>query len=155
MNEFPDNVVELVNARLGGFNKMLGLSFVEVRPDELVAELEISEAHHQPYGLVHGGVYSSMIETVCSTAAALAVFGSGQSAVGLDNSTSFLRAVRSGTLRCVATPLVKGRKSHVWDGRVYDDKKRLVASGRVRLLVLEADAKAGGEKVVLEGEQES
>jgi uncharacterized protein (TIGR00369 family) len=154
MIEFPDNVVALINARMGGFNKALGLRFVAATPQELVAELEIGDQHRQPYGLVHGGVYASMIETVCSTGAALSVFAEGKSCVGLDNATSFLRAARAGTLRCTATPLVRGRRSQVWDARIHDEEDRLIATGRVRLLVLEPGAEAAGERVSLSGEPE-
>ncbi len=144
MTEFPDNVLEMVNARLGGFNQSLGIRFTQAQPDEFRAELQIGPQHLQPYGLVHGGVYSGLIETVCSTAAALNVFAAGQSDVGLENTTSFLRAVRGGTLCCRVWPL-----SHVWEAEVRDDHDRLVASGRVRLMVLEGGAKADGEIVTL------
>jgi 1,4-dihydroxy-2-naphthoyl-CoA hydrolase len=150
MTEFPDNVVEMINERLGGYNKLLGLRFVQATEEEFVAELDIGDAHRQPYGLVHGGVYASMVETVCSTGAALNVFAEGKSCVGLDNATSFLRAARSGTLRCTATPLVRGRRSHVWDARIHDDQNRLIATGRVRLMVLEPGAEAAGEKLSLD-----
>lgn len=151
MLELPDNVVEMINERLGGFNRHLGLRFVEATADAFVAELDIGDQHRQPYGLVHGGVYASMVETVCSTGAAVSVFTEGKSCVGLDNATSFLRATRSGTLRCTATPLVRGRRSHVWDARIHDDDGRLVATGRVRLIVMEPGAEAGGEQVRLGG----
>ncbi|MCA9583691.1 MAG: PaaI family thioesterase, partial [Myxococcales bacterium] len=55
---------EMINARRGGFNESLGLSFVRATVDEVVARLAIGHQHHQPYGVVHGGVYASMIETV-------------------------------------------------------------------------------------------
>jgi 1,4-dihydroxy-2-naphthoyl-CoA hydrolase len=147
MNEFPLEMVDLINQRLGGYNDTLGLRFVKAAHDEFVSEITITEDHHQPYGLVHGGLYCSMVETTCSTAAALNVFGEGKSAVGLENSTSFLRSVRSGTIRCTATPLVQGRRSHVWEARIRDEEDRIVATGRVRMLILEAGAQAGGEKV--------
>lgn len=150
MTGFPDDIVSMINERLGGFNKAMGLRFVKAAPDEFVAEIRIDHQHLQPYGLVHGGVYSAMVETVCSTGAALNVFVEGKSVVGLDNATSFLRAVRSGVLRCTATPLVRGRRSHVWDARIHDDRDRLVATGRVRLLVLEKDAEADGARVEME-----
>jgi uncharacterized protein (TIGR00369 family) len=132
----------------------MGLKFVEATPDEFVAELEVGDQHRQPYGLVHGGVYSAMIETVCSTGAALNVMPEGKSAVGLENSTSFLRAARSGTLRCTAGPLVRGRRSHVWQAQIHDDRGRLVATGRVRLLVLDPGAEADGVAIRLETKSE-
>ena len=147
MVTFPDNIVEVANKTRGGFNQALGLEFVSLTPDEIVGELEVADHHKQPYGLVHGGVYSAVIETLCSTGAALNVLGQGRTAVGLENTTSFIRAVRSGTLRGIATPLTKGRRSQVWEARITDARDRLVATGRVRLMVLEAGASAGGEKV--------
>lgn len=140
----------MINTHLGGYNKAMGLSFVRARLDELEAQLEVSDQHRQPYGLVHGGVLAGMIETLCSVGGALNVLGEGKSTVGLENSTTFLKAVRSGTLRCTARPLVRGRRSHVWEAQVYDDRDRLVATGRVRLLVLEPGATADGVEVGLE-----
>ncbi len=149
MNQFPENAVEMINGLIGGFNKSMGLHFVKAAPNEFVAEIEIDERHLQPYGIVHGGVYAGMIETLCSTGAALNVFSEGKSAVGLENTTSFLRAVRSGTLRCTARPILTGRRSHVWEAQVTDDRDRLVATGRVRLIVLEPGSEADGITVEL------
>ena len=150
MDSFPENVVNLINERLGGYNNVIGLRFVEASPDRFVAEWEIDERHLQPYGLVHGGVYAGMIESLCSTGAALSVWNEGKSTVGLENTTAFLRAVRSGTLRGTARPLARGRRSHVWEAEIKDDRDRLVASGRVRHMVLDPGAEADGETVTLE-----
>ena len=73
------------------------------------------------------------------------------SVVGLENSTSFLRAVREGRLTCTAVPLTRGRRSQVWEARVTDDTGRLVSSGRVRLLCLEPSAEVQGEALSLGG----
>jgi uncharacterized protein (TIGR00369 family) len=134
---------------LAGFNRCMGLRFVRATTEEVVAEVAVADHLLQPYGLVHGGVYASMIETACSTGAALYALSAGQSTVGLDNNTSFLRAVRQGILTVHATPLVRGRRSHVWEGRVTDDQGRLAAAGRVRLLCLAAGEEAAGEAVAL------
>jgi len=154
MNQFPENAVEMINGLIGGFNKSMGLHFVKADPNEFVAEIKIDERHLQPYGIVHGGVYAGMIETLCSTGAALNVFSEGKSAVGLENTTSFLRAVRSGTLRCTARPILTGRRSHVWEAQVTDDRNRLVATGRVRLIVLEPGSEADGLTVELNNKPE-
>ncbi|MDP3286527.1 MAG: PaaI family thioesterase [Desulfobacterales bacterium] len=154
MNQFPENAVEMINGLIGGFNKSMGLRFVKATPNEFVAEIEIDERHLQPYGIVHGGVYAGMIETLCSTGAALNVYSEGKSAVGLENTTSFLRAVRSGTLRGTARPVLTGRRSHVWEAQVTDDRDRLVATGRVRLLVLEPGSEADGITVELNAKPE-
>lgn len=147
MTEFPPNVVEMINARLGGYDEGMGLRFISARPDEFIAELDVAEHHLQPYGLVHGGVLSGMIETLCSVGAALNVYTEGKNTVGLENSTSFLRAVRSGTLRGTARPLFRGRRSHVWHAEVRDDRDRQVACGRVRMLVLDPGSAADGQVV--------
>ena len=151
MNALPDNVLELINENLGGFNNALGLQFTNVLPDKYEAEIEITDSHLQPYGLVHGGVYAGMIETLCSTGAALTVWGEKKTTVGLENNTSFLKAVRGGRLRCTARPLLLGKRSHVWEADIHDDQGRLVASGRVRLMVLEPGAAVAGREVSLQG----
>jgi uncharacterized protein (TIGR00369 family) len=81
--------------------------------------------------------------------AALHAITEGRSVVGLENSTSFIRAVREGRLRATATPLTRGRRSQVWEGTVTDAEGRLVAKGRVRLLCLEPDVAVAGQKVEL------
>ena len=140
---FPPNMLEMMNGMLGGWDRAMGLRFVGAEPDEIISELTIGEQHTQPYGLLHGGVHAGIIETTCSAGAAVNVFSEGKVAVGLENNTSFLRAVRGGKLRCTARVLSKGRRSHVWEARVEDDRGRLVATGRVRLLVLEPGAELG------------
>ena len=145
----------MINANLGGFNNTLGLRFIKATPNEYVAEIDIADHHLQPYGLVHGGVYAAMIETLCSTGAALTVWEENKHTVGLENNTSFLRAVRGGRLRCTAKPLVLGKRSHVWKAHVHDDRDRLVATGRVRLMVLEPGASAAGVKVGIQAQSET
>jgi uncharacterized protein (TIGR00369 family) len=149
MSEFRENIVEMVNAHRGGYDTAMGLTFVSVAPDELVAELTVGAQHTQPYGLVHGGVYAGAIEALCSTGAALDVMGDGRSAVGLENCTSFLRAARAGKLRGVARPLHRGRTTQVWIADVFDEQGQLLATGRVRLQVLERGSAAGGKVVAL------
>ena len=147
MDEFPENVLKLINKNLGGFNNALGLRFTKATREEYIAELDINSSHLQPYGLVHGGVYAGMVETLCATGAALTVWGEGKSTVGLENTTSFLKAVRSGRLRGMARPLFLGKRSHVWEAGIHDDQNRLVATGKVRMMVLEPGAEAAGVKV--------
>jgi len=143
----PDDIVESLNARRGGFNETIGLEFVSIRYNEIVAEIPVTPTLHQPYGIVHGGVYCTIVETLASTGAALNAMPRGYSAVGLENNTSFIRAVREGRLRAVATPVTRGRRSHVWSVSITDDQGRAVATGRVRMLCLEQGAQVAGETV--------
>ena len=140
----------MMNESLDGWNRAMGLRFVRATVDEVIAELEIGAQHRQPYGIVHGGVHAGVIETVTSVGAALYAMAHGRSVVGLENSTSFLHAVREGTLRVTARPLTRGRRTQVWEGTVADGAGRTVAVGRVRLLSLEADAALAGKTVAIE-----
>jgi 1,4-dihydroxy-2-naphthoyl-CoA hydrolase len=135
-----------MNAYAGGWNRAMHLRFVSATADEVIAELPIGPVHLQPHGIVHGGVYSGIVETVASVGAALSAGSRGQTAVGLENHTSFLRAVRSGILRATARPLTRGRRTQVWEASVTDDAGRVAATGRVRLLCLEPDSELAGEK---------
>jgi uncharacterized protein (TIGR00369 family) len=92
---------------------------------------------HQPYGIVHGGVHCSVIETVASYGAAL-WFSDGQ-VVGVSNQTDFLRAVREGRLTATATPIHRGRLQQLWLVEIRDRTDRMVARGQVRLQNLPAN----------------
>jgi uncharacterized protein (TIGR00369 family) len=146
----PDEFVAMLNDRRGGFNETLGLTFVTASRDEVVGELTIGPHLSQPYGIVHGGVYSSMIETLASVGSAVHAMADGKHTVGVENSTSFLRATRGGKLTGTAKPLVLGRRSHVWEVTITDETERAVAVGRVRMLIIEADVKLAGQKVNVE-----
>ena len=150
MEKLPENITQLINEKSKGFNQLLGLHFTNITMDCLEAELEISEQHHQIYGVVHGGVYASIAESLCSIGAVINVMGKQQNAVGLENTTTFLRAVRSGTLKCVAVPLARGRRTHVWETQIYDEQNHLAASGQVRLMILEAKDILAGKEIVFD-----
>lgn len=140
------DAVAFLNNNRGGYNTTMGFSVTRATKDLVVGVIALEPHHLQPYGIVHGGVLAGMIETACSTGAAIVALASGASVVGLENSTSFLRAVRGGTLTVTAKPLVRGRRSHVWEATVTGDDGKAVATGRVRLLCLEAGADLAGKK---------
>jgi 1,4-dihydroxy-2-naphthoyl-CoA hydrolase len=150
MTEPARDYTDMLNAGLQGWDAAMGLRFVRASGDEVVVEVTIAAVHRQPYGIVHGGVHAGLIETVTSVGAALHALVDQRSVVGLENSTSFLHAVRSGTLRATALPISRGRRTQVWSAEVRDEAGRLVASGRVRLLVLEPDASLAGRSVAIE-----
>jgi len=148
MEDFAD----ALNQNLDGWNNAMGLRFLRVTLDEVVAELTVGPQHKQAYGIVHGGVYAGVIETLASVGAAINAMQDGRSAVGLENNTSFLSAVRDGTLRGTARPVLRGKRSHVWEASILDERERVVATGRVRMMILEGDAKLAGKQVKLERE---
>lgn len=144
----PDgNFAAALNAATGGWNLAMGIHFVRATADEVIAEMEIAAHHRQPYGIVHGGVHAGLVEAVTSVGAALAAMAKNQSVVGVENHTSFLNAVREGKLRVTAHPLMRGRRTQVWEATITDDAGRTVATGRVRLLALEAGTSLAGEPV--------
>jgi len=150
MTTVTDDFSPMLNENLDGWSRATGLRFVRATLDEVVAELDVGPHHLQAYGIVHGGVHAGVIETIVSVGAALNAMSHGRSVVGLENSTSFLHAVREGRLRATATPLVRGKRTHVWEAKVEDSDGRTVAVGRVRLLSLEGNAEVAGKKLELE-----
>ena len=148
MPDAPEDFAAALSAAMNdGWMGAMSIRLITATRDEIVAEVTLGPVHLQAYGIVHGGVHAGIIESIASIGAALDVLPRGHSVVGLENHTSFLRAVRSGTLRAVAKPLSRGRRSQVWEGSVHDDQGRLAATGRVRLLVLEPESQIAGEKV--------
>lgn len=137
MNELPE-----------GWLKAMGVTITLATQDEVRSELTVGPEHLQGYGIVHGGVHCGLIESLASIGAALVAMPRKQSVVGLENNTSFVRAVRAGAkLHAVATPITRGRRTQVWEARVLDDQEQIVATGRVRLLCLDADQALAGEQV--------
>ncbi len=95
--------------------------------------IDAGPQHHQPMGIVHGALYAGAIETAASVGAFLAVTGSGQFAVGVDNFTDFVRPVKEGRLEVDARAASQGRTLQLWEVDITDGQGRLVAKGRVRL----------------------
>nr|WP_019925757.1 PaaI family thioesterase [Nocardia sp. BMG111209] len=114
------------------FSDLIGLKFTELSPDRVTGELVVTPRLHQPHGIVHGGVYCSIIETLASVAAGI-WFGDRGRVVGVNNNTDFLRATREGTVHGVATPIHRGRSQQLWQVVITDDQERVVARGQVRL----------------------
>ncbi len=130
-----------------GWVAEIGLRVLEATADRVVGEYEITPKQHQAYGIAHGGVHCSVVETLASLAAAIWAEPRGLSVVGVENSTSFLRAVRSGRLRATATPHARGRTTQVWEVAIEDEQQRPVAIGKVRLLGLDPARSLDGSPV--------
>ncbi len=118
----------------------IGLVWDTLAWKRVTAHLVCGPQHHQPFGIVHGGVWCSVVETLASIAGALRVFADGQVMVGVSNTTDFLRSHREGRVDAVATPLHIGRTQHLWEvslTRASDGKA--VAHGQVRLQAIPAE----------------
>jgi 1,4-dihydroxy-2-naphthoyl-CoA hydrolase len=117
---------------LGPFAKFLGLEIDSADGDEVTAHWTVRADLHQPYGIVHGGVHATVVETLASVGAAVWLGDRGK-VVGVSNSTDFYRAVTEGTLRATARPIHRGRSQQVWVVEIVDDQDRTVSRGQVRL----------------------
>ena len=138
-----EDLADRVNRLPSGWVKEMGITILTATPDEVTCEWEVTEKHHQGLGIVHGGVHCGVIETLASIGAAMVAHPRGQHVVGLENNTSFIRAVRSGRLQAVALPVTRGRLSQVWEAWIRDEEDRLVAQGRVRLLCFDGRRELG------------
>ena len=124
----PDDDSELQR----GFLKLVGLRIEQASGDRVVLTCPVTPDLHQPFGLVHGGVYATLAETAASVGGSL-WFGDRGKVVGVSNHTDFLRAVRRGELRAEATPLARGRTTQLWQVEIVDEQGRLIAHAKVRL----------------------
>ncbi|MFW0796866.1 PaaI family thioesterase [Gordonia sp. CPCC 205515] len=123
-------------------NTALGLVLDEVTEDAVLAHFEIGPQHHQPFGIVHGGVYCAVAESVasCSAFTWLHAVGIGGTAVGVNNNTDFIKSVSTGTVAVVSSPIHRGRRQQLWKVTMTDDQGKLVATSQVRLQNIELPA---------------
>jgi 1,4-dihydroxy-2-naphthoyl-CoA hydrolase len=125
---------------IGNWDEINGLRYDVWTAERVVAHLDAGPRHHQPYGIVHGGVYASMVESVASHGAAAVAERDGRAGVvGVSNTTDFLRSHSTGPLTATGTPIHIGRSQQVWEVAITRDVDgKLVAHGQVRLHVLDA-----------------
>ena len=126
-----------INEVLLGFDRHYGLEFIDCSDSEARARVAVAEHHKQPAGLVHGGIYASIAESITSTATAMAVWPEGKAAQGMSNQTSFLRPITNGTIHAEARRRHRGRTTWVWEVDITDDEGRLCALVRMTIAVRE------------------
>ena len=117
----------------GAFVKNAGLVLDAINESKVAGHINLSAAHHTPWGIVHGGVYASAVESAASIGATAAVVERGQVAVGLTNTTHFLRSLTDGRVDVDAVALYQGRTHQLWRVDITDESGGLVAHGEVRL----------------------
>ena len=118
-----------------GFAELIGVEHLEAPDGEARARLAVTDGLRQPYGIVHGGVYASLAETITSRATWLAVRDEGMVAMGQSNQTTFLRAVSEGHVHAHAIARHRGRTTWVWDVDLTDDQDRTCALVRMTVAV--------------------
>ena len=124
------------NDPIPGFDGLYGLQLTRVDGDGVDAFVEIGPSHHQPFGIVHGGVYAAMAESMASVGTFVGT-GEDKFVAGMSNNTTFLRATREGTVRAEARPLHTGRTTWIWDVSITGPDGRAVAAARVTIAVRE------------------
>jgi 1,4-dihydroxy-2-naphthoyl-CoA hydrolase len=134
---------EHLNRAMHGFDRLFGMEFVSCSDTEVCARVAVRDELKQPAGLLHGGVYASMAESMASFGTALGVYEQGDQAMGLSNSTSFLRPVTDGVVHACATRVHRGRTTWLWDVRFSDDADRTCAVTRMTIAVRPAPDGAG------------
>ena len=117
------------------FDGLIGTEWLSDDPDGARARVPIRDDLRQPFGLMHGGVMSSLVESVCSRATALAVYGDGMAALGQSISVSFMRPVSSGHAEVRAKARHRGRTTWVWEAEVVDAEERLCALAQMTIAV--------------------
>jgi 1,4-dihydroxy-2-naphthoyl-CoA hydrolase len=120
-----------------GFDELLGLEYTALSAELASGRLRVRDQLKQPTGLVHGGVYASIAESLASVATAVAVAPEGKVASGLSNQTSFLRPITEGTIHASARVRHRGRTTWVWEVEIEDDQGRLCVLTRMTVAVRE------------------
>jgi uncharacterized protein (TIGR00369 family) len=117
------------------FDALYGLEILGYSAEEACARVAVRDEVKQPMGLVHGGVFASIAESLTSMATAAAVWDDGKAAQGLSNQTSFLRPITEGTIHAIARRRHRGRTTWVWEVEISDDAQRLCALVRMTIAV--------------------
>jgi len=123
---------------LPGFDGLYGLEILTMSEEEATARVRVRDELKQPAGLVHGGVFASIAESITSLTTWNVVRANGQSAQGLSNQTSFLRPILDGTIHAVARRRHRGRTTWVWEVDITDDAERLCALVRMTIAIRDA-----------------
>jgi len=139
--ERPGRRTDLPDLEHGSaFLTAAGLRLTHIAADRVEGFIDLGPEHHQPYGIVHGGVYAAAVESAASIGATLAALERDRIAVGVHNATDFLRSMTAGRVQVTALPVQQSRVQQLWDVRITDTDGRLVARGSLRLQNVERRA---------------
>ncbi len=127
--------VELPFAVDVGFDRLYGLEILELSDELVRGRVSVRDELKQPAGLIHGGVYAAMAESLASHGTAAGVFTGRNAVMGLSNQTNFLRPITGGSIHALGRPRHRGRTTWVWEVELTDDDGRLCAITRVTIAV--------------------
>jgi uncharacterized protein (TIGR00369 family) len=134
----PDGAGKALPDDLGGVARLLDIELVDTGPERVTATMPVTDKHHQPFGVLHGGVSVVLAESAASVGAYLAA-PEGHAAVGMEVNANHVRSVRQGRLVAVATPLHTGRTTHVWDVKIHHEGETLICVSRCTLAIVQED----------------
>jgi 1,4-dihydroxy-2-naphthoyl-CoA hydrolase len=120
---------------LSPFDQLIGTEWLDDDPEHARVRIELRDELRQPVGLLHGGVMSSLVESICSRATALAVLGDGNLAMGQSITVNFIRPVTEGSAEVQARARHRGRTTWIWDAEVRDSNDRLCALAQMAIAV--------------------
>ena len=137
MDISSDEIVAMINStREGSVWEMLDITLVSAEKDRVVATMPIGPNHRQQVGYLHGGISITLAESIASLGTVLNIDASKQMAFGLEINANHLRPKRDGRLTGVATPVHRGRTTHVWDVRITDENDKLICVSRCTIAVV-------------------
>ena len=131
------SIQDSLNAQTQTLAATLGIEMIEVTPEKVVATMNVEPRVHQPFGLLHGGASVALAETVASVGAFVSVDASKQGAVGQEINANHLRGVKEGLITATATPIHKGRRSHVWHIEIKDENGKMVCISRCTMAIID------------------
>ena len=124
----------------GNLSSHLGIEFIEIGKDYLVAKMPVDHRTIQPFGLLHGGASVALAETLGSVAATLTLDNSKQAAVGLDINANHIRSARDGFVYGKTTPIHVGKRTHVWEIRIENEEQQLISICRITMAIIDKKA---------------
>jgi 1,4-dihydroxy-2-naphthoyl-CoA hydrolase len=125
------------------FDELVGTEWLDDEPGHARVRVELRDELRQPVGLLHGGVLSTLVESICSRATALATMGDGMMAMGQSISVSFIRPVTAGGAEVKATARHRGRTTWVWDAEVVNDEGKLCALAKMTIAIRPLTSRQG------------
>ena len=131
--------VTLADLSMVGMAKHLGMEFLEIGADFIRGRMPVDDRTHQPFGILHGGASVALAETLGSTGATLAIDPDKYRCVGQEINANHIRGISSGFVIGTARPLHVGRRSHVWEIRITDERDKLVCISRLTMAILEKE----------------
>jgi 1,4-dihydroxy-2-naphthoyl-CoA hydrolase len=138
---FHPYTLDQIHFRTPSLASQLGIEFIELGDDYLKGRMPVDERTRQPYGILHGGASVALAETLGSVAAGLVVDPEKFRAVGQEINANHIRGIASGYVIGTTRPVHIGKRSHVWEIRIVDEKERLVCISRITMAVLERESK--------------